>query len=359
MMSLVYLGKRGGGALLAENCYRVGSNSDFVNRILISSKNELIFSSNSMNRVTSIPVSHDIYSFFRLPFNLIYQFFVSVYWAYKTRDDLIILLMPSPFDLLTILVIKIFNDKIIMICHDASAHDGESWPTVGAIKHRARLSNFVVALSTGEASRLRKMCPSVNISVIQHPELEIFVETEPLEIFGKTFQKPIFLFIGRIKRYKGIERLIESWSSQKLGTLLIAGEGDVKVALPENTFLINRWLAESEILYLIKFSDVVIFPYLSASQSGLIPLVRKSNKIVISSKMTGLMEQLEGYEANTIWIKESSVVGLSRSLNEYFDLERQFNYGEASETYHVSILAFLKGIQETWEMKAESDYRSA
>jgi glycosyltransferase involved in cell wall biosynthesis len=359
MVSLVYLGRRGGGALLTENCYRVGSSLGLVNRILISSKNELNFINVNKVKVTKIPVTHGLKSLFFLPFNLIFQFLASVSWAFKTRGDLIVFLMPSPFDLLTLSLVRLFNNKVVLICHDASAHHGESWPTPRAINRRVKLSNLVVALSSSEASKLRQLVPLAKIDLLEHPVFEISGEIEPLEIVGQNFDEPIFLLVGRLRGYKGIERLIESWKSQKTGTLLIAGEGDLDSPPQKNCVLINRWLTESEILYLIKSSDVVLFPYTSASQSGLIPLVRKLNKPVISSKMNGLMEQLNGYEENTIWIDDLTVEALTRSLERFLQLKtRVKKEGNLSAT-PISILAFLNKILETWHTSQTRGNRDA
>ena len=81
---------------------------------------------------------------------------------------------------------------------------------------------------------------------------------------------------------------------------MIAGAGSIKTFEHENVHLWNYWLTEAEIEFLLSESSIVIFPYLEASQSGVIPLAVKKNKIILATKVGGLEEQLEGYEKKVL-----------------------------------------------------------
>jgi glycosyltransferase involved in cell wall biosynthesis len=111
------------------------------------------------------------------------------------------------------------------------------------------------------------------------------------------------LFIGRLRKYKGLSFLVDTFSAPQYGNLnfLIAGEGESPENLSRNFQLLNRWLDEKEIEFLIENSDIVVFPYLEASQSVLIPLALQKSRIVLVSDVGGLAEQMDGYPKKVLF----------------------------------------------------------
>ncbi len=114
------------------------------------------------------------------------------------------------------------------------------------------------------------------------------------------------LLIGRIKKYKGFELFINSWAQSNIGSeieLVVAGQGKLKRRLLNRKMLtrnanfnfINRWLSDSEVRHLIENSSLVVFPYTEASQSGMIPTVKKYEKPLYITNTKGLIEQTKGY----------------------------------------------------------------
>jgi hypothetical protein len=99
---------------------------------------------------------------------------------------------------------------------------------------------------------------------------------------------------------------------------VIAGEGRISGALPNNIFLLNRWLKESEISELIKYAEVVCFPYIESSQSGLVPYCMLKNKKIVITPIQGLMKQAHGYP--------NLVISSGHSPQEFkFAMESAFN----------------------------------
>ncbi len=80
--------------------------------------------------------------------------------------------------------------------------------------------------------------------------------------------------------------------------LVIAGDGDIcpykdKIEQLEDVTLVNRWIGENEIGEFFTHSDLVVLPYSSASQSGVIPIAAAYGLPVIATKVGGLSEQIE------------------------------------------------------------------
>ena len=227
--------------------------------------------------------------------------------------------------------------EIVSVIHDASTHPGDVWPRHRDILTIINHSSYVVTLSQYVKNQLRnKFNVQTQIISVKHPVFP----------FGSKIkdvlpEKDYFLFVGRIKRYKGIQLLLRSWQLSNISdkVLVIAGKGSIPrgfLNLP-TIKIINRWLTEAEIANLISRANVVVFPYLESSQSGLLPLVINLEKIVLVSDLPGLSEQTEGYE-KCMTFESGSVISLMSKLKEISQMKKSVNEKEAS----------LKSIDEDW-----------
>ncbi len=112
---------------------------------------------------------------------------------------------------------------------------------------------------------------------------------------------PTILFFGRIVPYKGLDVLLRAYLRLRAIMpchLLIAGEGSLTpyrrlLQAAPDVELIHRWIAEDEIAALFTRSDLVVLPYTSASQSGIIPIAASFGLPVVATRVGGLEEQIE------------------------------------------------------------------
>ncbi len=132
-------------------------------------------------------------------------------------------------------------------------------------------------------------------------------------------QPPTLLFFGRIVPYKGLEVLIESYRLVRethSARLLIAGDGDLSAqrnmldSLPD-VEIVNRWIGEDEIGAFFGRADLVVLPYTSASQSGVIPIAASFGLPVVATRTGGIPEQIE--HGKTGWLVAP---GSARALAE-------------------------------------------
>ena len=87
------------------------------------------------------------------------------------------------------------------------------------------------------------------------------------------------LFFGRIEEYKGLRLLYEAFTRtsdlKDNYTLVIAGKGDMPFSIggiTENVTVINRYIKDEEIRSLFENACCVVYPYISATQSGVLSL---------------------------------------------------------------------------------------
>ena len=106
----------------------------------------------------------------------------------------------------------------------------------------------------------------------------------------KNLEKPYILFFGRIEKYKGVNNLYKAFSANselsKNYILVIAGNGELGIdgiGRDKNVLLIQRYIMDSEVAYLYKNAACVVYPYISATQSGVLSLAYYFGTPVLAS----------------------------------------------------------------------------
>src|SRR5262249_23344962 len=109
------------------------------------------------------------------------------------------------------------------------------------------------------------------------------------------------LFFGRITAYKGLEVLIRAFRKLRERhpdlVLNIVGEGDLRPyrrsldGVP-NIRIVNEWVAESETPAIFRAAEVVVVPYTSASQSGVIALAANFGCPVVATRVGAIPKQI-------------------------------------------------------------------
>ncbi len=113
--------------------------------------------------------------------------------------------------------------------------------------------------------------------------------------------KPMLLFYGYIHHYKGLDVLAKSVELLKSEwdkfNIVIAGAGNDPVlsyfrSLP-NGFVMNRFLSNDEMMSLIRQSSVILLPYRTASQTGIIPTCTLYGKPFIATDVGAFSESVK------------------------------------------------------------------
>ena len=142
------------------------------------------------------------------------------------------------------------------------------------------------------------------------------------------------LFTGLIRKYKGLNILIEAFSSEELREknieLIIAGE--FYDSLKKYKKIIDKLNLNNKIHVFPKYhsfktlrnffcaSDIIVLPYLSASQSGIIPMSYFYKKPLLVSNVKGLKEII--LEDNTGRVVPIDSNYFAQSISNDFNVER-------------------------------------
>ncbi|MSQ38035.1 MAG: glycosyltransferase [Chitinophagaceae bacterium] len=145
--------------------------------------------------------------------------------------------------------------------------------------------------------------PSVNIV---HPIYDNFGDIvskeESRKHLGLPVHEKIILFFGFIRKYKGLDLLLEAMNNSSIREanikLLIAGEFYdnkeeyesiiSKYNLANALYLRTQFIDNSEVKYYLGASDFVIQPYKHATQSGVTPLAYHFEKPMLVTNVGGL-----------------------------------------------------------------------
>ncbi|CAN5136472.1 glycosyltransferase family 4 protein [soil metagenome] len=142
----------------------------------------------------------------------------------------------------------------------------------------------------------------------------------------------ILLFFGFIRKYKGLDLLLEAINILKNSKsrvpnlkLLIAGEfyEDRKIydeliqkyQLQNDLILHTDFIPDSEVKYYLCAADCVIQPYRSATQSGVTPLAYHFEKPMIVTNVGGLPALVP---PNVGMVCEPNPVAIASKIGEYF-----------------------------------------
>lgn len=160
---------------------------------------------------------------------------------------------------------------------------------------------------------------------------------EELERLNREQDRSVILFFGRIEPYKGLSLLFEAVEemlhARRDFFVVIAGAGvlpPVPESIRERLILINRFIRDEEIAALFKSALVTVLPYLSGTQTGVIPLASTFNVPSVVSKVGALPELILENETGML-VPPADASALSKALLSYLDNpELAHRHGQAA-----------------------------
>ncbi len=220
-----------------------------------------------------------------------------------------------------------------------------------------------ITMSEKVLNDLKLVAPQKKARMVPHPLYDNFGEIISKEAArAQLYLDPkavIFLFFGFIRKYKGLDLLIEAFKMVvekrpdiKL-KLLIAGEyyDDKKnyELLLNNPLLKGRlilhthFISDEEVKYFFCAADCVVQPYRSATQSGVTPLAYYFEKPMIVTNVGGLPALVPDKKAGLI--AEPNAQDISDKIVEFINLgNNYFTNGIQEEKNKLSWGAMTEAI---------------
>ena len=228
--------------------------------------------------------------------------------AYKQvkafSPDVIVIQWWQPFfGLLVGTLARLFRKagfKSIIECHNVIPHEGSPFDKL-LVKFAFSAADHFITHSAKERENLLAILPGKHVAVSALPSLEEFSSPVTNHTGGNTI-----LFFGKVRKYKGLDVLLAAMP-KVLKTvevnLLIVGEFYDSIERYERMIsehridsyvhLDNRYVPNEEVPRIFGQADVLVLPYLTATQSAVARIALSNGLPVIASRTGGLSEAIE------------------------------------------------------------------
>ena len=227
--------------------------------------------------------------------------------------------------------------SILTTVHDLHPHDAKkAWYKM--IRHNVReyrrrkdvaYAKHLLTNSQDQYEELREMYPHKTVDYHAFPTLISDQIAKGKEVVSelKGLEKPYILFFGRIEEYKGIEYLYRVFMDNEClrnnNYLVIAGTGSLgfeRVENEKNVIFINRYIKDDEIRYLYENAACVVYPYISATQSGVLSIAFYFKTPTIASNIPFFSRIMEPFNAGLLFEKRNTL-DLSLKLREILETD--------------------------------------
>jgi glycosyltransferase involved in cell wall biosynthesis len=260
---------------------------------------------------------------------------------------------PSHYAVSTLLG-SAYRDKILVITENFISHEARAVDKLLTRIGLAKASCFL-ALSAIVERDLRSVAAGRPIYRSELPIFDVFAsaaqpgqELSDNELhtlkraFGFEPDERILLFFGYVRKYKGLDVLLNAMPAilrdHPKTRLLIAGEfyddqafydGLIQdVGIGSAVTLINRFIPNEEVKQLYDVADVLVQPYRSATQSGILNVAYGFGKPVIVTRVGGLEEFVEHGKTGFI-VEPESPQAIADAVKEFFKCRNTTNFSAA------------------------------
>ncbi len=161
------------------------------------------------------------------------------------------------------------------------------------------------------------------------------------EALGFEKDDTVLLFFGYVRRYKGLDILLEAFAkllAQRPDLkLLVAGEFydkpefyDAiiqKLDLADKVKIINQYVPNEALAQYFQLSEVVVLPYRTGTQSGILNIAYGYYKPVVITDVGGLSEFVEDGKTGII-VPNANEADIAAGILRYFELAKTVDFGQ-------------------------------
>lgn len=190
------------------------------------------------------------------------------------------------------------KEGLCLTVHDLHPHERDNQPLKDRLIYKniiykgyKKCERYIPTLTTSSLSQyseLRELYPSKNVVFTHFPSLvteQIRQGKANLEELSSVDK--YILFFGSVDKYKGVDLLISAFCSLENNSdvkLVIAGKGqDYDTYGNKNIIRINRFIEDEEVGDLFRRALFVVYPYISATMSGVLSIAYYFRKRVLLS----------------------------------------------------------------------------
>ncbi|MEO6733006.1 MAG: glycosyltransferase [Ferruginibacter sp.] len=236
------------------------------------------------------------------------------------------------------------HTKIVCIADNIIPHEPKPWDSL-LTRYFVKPVDAFITMSEKVMADLRQFAPDKPARIVAHPLYDNFGDKVSKEIardqLGIKDEELIMLFFGFIRKYKGLDILLEAMkilqssfpvSKIPMPKLLVAGEfydnskqyeeQIEKLGIKDDLILQTNFIADSDVKYYLCAADVVVQPYRTATQSGVTPLAYHFEKPMIVTNVGGLPAMVPDDKVGLV--AEPTAASIAEKIIEYFSKGEQY-----------------------------------
>ena len=274
----------------------------------------------------------------------------------RERPDLIVFQWWHPFFTFAFgsivrLLDKSLQDRVCFLCHNVLPHESNPMQAL-LTKYSFNKARYFIVHSTPDRQQLEVLRPGAIIKQGVHPTYSEFASlssisrAEARQELGLPADANVVLFFGLIRKYKGLQYLIEAMELLPASLncrLVITGEfyDDKKpyvesIAarnLNDRVHVVDQYVPNEQVAMYFRAANVVALPYVSATQSGIVQIAFGLETPVITTNVGGLPEAVDDGQTGYIVAAESAPQ-LADAIIRYFenDVEDTFRAAIRQQT---------------------------
>ncbi len=262
----------------------------------------------------------------------------------KIKPDLIIFAYSLPFfgpsyGIIAAITRAFSNTRIMFLCHNVIPHEYRPGNKVFT-KFAFNFSDYFLVQSSSVEKDLLKIKPDARYSVSPHPVYEMFGDGLTKTAARKALnlsEKKTILYFGYIRPYKGLMVLFEAMKFLNDINLIVVGEFyDYKpkyinlvkeLNLESRIKIVSDYVPNQMVSKYFSAADVVVLPYLSATQSGIAQIAYHFDKPVIATNVGGLAEIIVENKTGYIVPPDNPQL-LARAIKNFYALNKELEFSE-------------------------------
>lgn len=243
--------------------------------------------------------------------------------------------------------------RCLIECHNIFPHERTPLDRL-LLKYALSVGDHLITHSTNDRDELLALLPDKTVSVSSLPALDVFSTGGAKARDGRTI-----LFFGKVRKYKGLKVLLQAMPrvlSKIDCELLVVGEfydsiGEYqqlirKLGIGNSVHIDDRYVPNEEVPAMFDRADVLVLPYLSATQSGVARIALSNGLPIIASRTGGLTESVVE-EINGLLFPPGNCDVLADKIVEYFSANRGPVFAEniltSSDEHRCTIVDTIEG----------------
>ena len=229
--------------------------------------------------------------------------------------------------------------KVLFICDNIIPHERRPGDVM-LTKYAFRQADYFIVQSIAVERDLLKYFPRATYRNVPHPVYENFgpalPKQEACNLLGISAKK-IMLFFGYVRAYKGLNVLLDAIKEIEDALLLVVGEfyddeGTYRkkvqqLGVESNVRFVSEYVPNEKVGIYFSAADVVVLPYLSATQSGIVQIAYNFDKPVIATDVGGLAEVVKDNVSGFI-VPPHDPHELANAIRKFYDGNREREFTE-------------------------------